>query len=178
MKEINLHIRYLGDPILRKKTEKVEKITPEFSEFLEVFFSQMYKLDGIGLAAPQLGISLSFFVMDDGERKRTVINPEIKSFGKEEITFEEGCLSVPEIYADIVRPREISVKYTNELGEIVEENLTDQTARIFQHEFDHLEGILFTDKLSVVQKARLKKQLQKIIKDGKKIAKEIGEIKL
>lgn len=174
--DLNLNIRYLGDPVLRKKAEKIDKFDDNLKELMPEFIKQMYKLDGVGLAAPQLGIAKAFFVMDDGESFRVVINPEIKSFFGENKRLEEGCLSVPGIYADIERPEGIKVVYQNEEGKIIEEELHENASRIFQHEYDHLEGILFTDKLSVVQKAKIKKQLLKITKDGKKISKELGEI--
>jgi peptide deformylase len=114
--------------------------------------------------------------MDDGENKKTVINPKIKSFSEDQIIFEEGCLSIPEVFAEIERPKTITVEYYNESGEKIEEELTDYTARIFQHENDHLNGILFTDKLSVVAKQRIKKRLNELIKEGKKKGKELGVI--
>jgi peptide deformylase len=141
-------------------------------------FAEMYRSDGVGLAAPQVGMPYKFFVMDDGENKKTVINPKINFFSEEKIIFEEGCLSIPEIFAELERPKTIKVEYYNENGEKIEEELTDYTARIFQHENDHLNGILFTDKLSVVGKQRIKKRLKELIKIGKKKGKELGVLEL
>ncbi|SDC43841.1 peptide deformylase [Geotoga petraea] len=171
-----MEVRLIGDPVLRKKTKEIEKFDEELKLLIEKMFSEMYRLDGVGLAAPQVGMSYKFFVMDDGENKKTVINPKIKSFSEDQIIFEEGCLSIPEVFAEIERPKTITVEYYNESGEKIEEELTDYTARIFQHENDHLNGILFTDKLSVVAKQRIKKRLNELIKEGKKKGKELGVI--
>lgn len=173
-----MEVRLIGDPVLRQKTKKIENFDEEFKLLIERMYAEMYRSDGVGLAAPQVGMPYKFFVMDDGETKRTVINPKIKSFSEEPITFEEGCLSIPEIFAEIERPKTIKVEYYNENGEKIEEELTDYTARIFQHENDHLDGILFTDKLSVVAKQRIKKRLNELIKEGKKKGKEFGVIEL
>jgi peptide deformylase len=173
-----MEVRLIGDPVLRQKTKEIENFDEEFKSLIERMYAEMYRSDGVGLAAPQVGMPYKFFVMDDGETKRTVINPKIKSFSEDPITFEEGCLSIPEIFAEIERPKTITVEYYNENGEKIEEELTDYTARIFQHENDHLNGILFTDKLSVVAKQRIKKRLNELIKEGKKKGKELGVIEL
>lgn len=173
-----MEVRLIGDPVLRNKTEEIKNYDDKFRELIEEMYAEMYKSDGVGLAAPQAGMPYKFFVMDDGENKRAVINPIIKTFSEEKIIFEEGCLSIPEIFAEIERPRTITVEYFNENGEKIEEELTDYSARVFQHEFDHLNGILFTDKLSVVAKQRIKKKLMELIKQGKKQGKELGDIHL
>lgn len=173
-----MEVRLIGDPVLRQKTKEIVNFDEEFKSLIERMYAEMYRSDGVGLAAPQVGMPYKFFVMDDGETKRTVINPKIKSFSEDPITFEEGCLSIPEIFAEIERPKTITVEYYNENGEKIEEELTDYTARIFQHENDHLNGILFTDKLSVVAKQRIKKRLNELIKEGKRKGKELGVIEL
>lgn len=173
-----MEVRLIGDPVLRGKTEEINNFDEKFKDLIEQMYAEMYKSDGVGLAAPQVGMPYKFFVMDDGQGKKAIINPKILSFSDENIIFEEGCLSIPEIFADIERPKTIKVEYFNENGEKIEEELTDYTSRIFQHENDHLNGILFTDKLSVVGKQRIKKKLQELIKEGKKQGKELGEIKL
>jgi peptide deformylase len=173
-----MEVRLIGDPVLRRKTKEIEKFDEEFKSLIENMFAEMYRSDGVGLAAPQVGMPYKFFVMDDGENKKTVINPKINFFSEEKIIFEEGCLSIPEIFAELERPKTIKVEYYNENGEKIEEELTDYTARIFQHENDHLNGILFTDKLSVVGKQRIKKRLKELIKIGKKKGKELGVLEL
>jgi len=114
-------------------------------------------------------------VVDDGQTKRTVINPQILEHLGEDVEYEEGCLSIPKIYATVMRPEGIKVKYQDVLGNTVEEELHEYTARIFQHEFDHLEGVLFIDKLTVVQRAKIKSELSQIIKETKKSLKQLSE---
>ncbi|WGS64632.1 peptide deformylase [Marinitoga aeolica] len=175
---MDLKVRLIGDPVLRKKATKIEKIDESFLELLEIMTNMMYREDGVGLAAPQVGISKRFFIMDDGKQLRKVINPEIIEFLGEESTFEEGCLSIPGIFLNVKRPEGVKVKYTNENGEIIEEELHEYTARIFQHEYDHLEGILFIDKVSTASKAKVKGKIKELMKEGKRIAKELGEVEI
>ncbi|AEX85139.1 peptide deformylase [Marinitoga sp. 1135] len=175
---MDFKVRLIGDPVLRKKAKPVEKIDDKFREFLEEMAEMMYREDGVGLAAPQIGISRRFFVMDDGNKLRKVINPEIIKFLGEEVSFEEGCLSIPKIFLNVKRPEGIIVKYTNENGEIVEEELHEYTARIFQHEYDHLEGKLFIDRVGLAAKAKVKSKINELMKEGRKIAKELGEVDL
>jgi len=182
-----MEIRLIGDPVLRKRAKKVEKIDENLKNVIDEMFSTMYLYDGVGLAAPQVGISLRFFIMDSRENegdsltankekgKKVVINPEIIEFLGEEVSFEEGCLSIPDIFEDVVRPEGVKVRYQDLSGNNIEEELHGYQSRIFQHETDHLDGILFTDKLPIVKKALLKKELNKIIEKGKKRALELGE---
>ena len=97
---------------------------------------------------------------------KKIINPEIIEFGKEEIELEEGCLSIPGIYKRVKRPEKIKVRYQNEKGETVEEELNEVWARVFQHELDHLDGILFIDKISPLNKRLISKRLAQIKKEG------------
>jgi peptide deformylase len=173
---MDFKVRIIGDPVLRKKATKVEKIDDEFKELLDNMTNVMYKEDGVGLAAPQVGISKRFFIMDDGKKLRKVINPEIVEFIGEDVVYEEGCLSIPGIFINVKRPEGIKVKYIDEEGNEIEEELHDYTARIFQHEYDHLEGILFVDKVSTAAKAKFKGKLNELMKEGRKIAKELGEV--
>ncbi|KLO24198.1 peptide deformylase [Marinitoga sp. 1197] len=173
---MNLKVRLIGDPVLRKKAINVKNIDENFRNFLEIMTNMMYKEDGVGLAAPQIGISKRFFIMDDGNKLRKVINPEIIEFLGEEIIFEEGCLSIPGIFLNVKRPEGVRVRYMDENGNVVEEELHEYPARIFQHEYDHLEGILFIDKVSTASKAKLKGKIKDLMKEGRKIAKEMGEI--
>lgn len=175
---MNLKVRLIGDPVLRKKANKVDKIDEEFLNLLEIMTETMYREDGVGLAAPQVGISKRFFIMDDGKQLRKVINPEIIEFLGDEVVFEEGCLSIPGIFLNVKRPEGVKVKYTNENGEEIIEELHEYTARIFQHEYDHLEGILFVDKVSTAAKAKVKSKIKDLMKEGRKIAKEFGEVEI
>ena len=182
-----MEIRLIGDPVLRKRAKKVENFDENLKNVIDEMFSTMYLYDGVGLAAPQVGISLRFFIMDSRENegdsltankekgKKVVINPEIIEFLGEEVSFEEGCLSIPDIFEDVVRPEGVKVRYQDLSGNNIEEELHGYQARIFQHETDHLDGILFTDKLPIVKKALLKKELNKLIEKGKKRALELGD---
>ncbi|GAB6190067.1 peptide deformylase [Marinitoga arctica] len=175
---MNLKVRIIGDPVLRKKASKVENLTDDFKNLLNIMTNVMYKEDGVGLAAPQVGISKRFFLMDDGKNLRIVINPEITEFIGEDVVFEEGCLSIPGIFLNVKRPEGIRVKYMDVDGNIIEEELHEYTARIFQHEYDHLEGILFIDKVSTASKAKVKGKIKELMKEGRKIAKEMGELEI
>ncbi len=126
---------------------------------------------GVGLAAPQVGVSKMLFLMDwshleDGGKIKAYINPEIIEFKGKTISEQEGCLSLPEIWADVDRPDGIKVKYETVEGQTIEEELTEMPARVFQHEYDHLLGILFIDRISRDDRLKLKDKLQAIM-DGK-----------
>jgi len=174
-----VEIRLIGDPVLRKRAKKVEHFDQNLKNIVDDMFSTMYLYDGVGLAAPQVGISLRFFIMDSREEdetgKKVVVNPEIIEFSGEEVSLEEGCLSIPDIFEDVIRTEGVKVRYQDLDGKVIEEELHGYQARIFQHEYDHLDGILFTDKLSIVKKARLKKELNKLIEKGKKLAIDLDD---
>lgn len=171
-----MEVRLIGDPILRKRAKKVNNFDNIIKELTEEMFSTMYLYEGVGLAAPQIGVSLRLFIMDSREEngKKVVINPEIIEFLGEEVSEEEGCLSIPEIFEDVVRPEGVKVKYQDLEGKLIEEELHGYQARIFQHENDHLDGILFTDKLSLLKKTRIKKELNNLTQKGKKRSQELG----
>ena len=163
-----MRIRLYGDPVLRQKAKKVEIIDEHLNEILEDMIETMYMGDGVGLAAPQVGISLRMFVMDYGEGPMKVINPEILEKSEEKAVEEEGCLSLPEIFEDVERHVWIRVKFQNEKGEWIEMELKDYPARVFQHEYDHLDGILFIDRISPAKRALLKPKLLELIKKSKR----------
>ena len=166
-----MRIRLYGDPILRKKAKKVEIIDENLDGILEDMIETMYMGDGVGLAAPQVGISLRMFVMDYGEGPIKVINPEILEKSEEKVIEEEGCLSLPEIFEDVERHVWIKVKFQNEEGKWTEMELKDYPARVFQHEYDHLDGILFIDRISPAKRALLKPKLLELMKKSKKKSK-------
>ena len=133
----------------------------------------MYETDGIGLAAPQVGVSKRVFVCDDGNGHiRKVINPIIEPLTEETQEFEEGWLSVPGIYKKVERPKKVMLKYLNENGEAVEEIAEDLLAVVVQHENDHLNGILFVEKISPMAKRLIAKKLANIKKETKRIMEE------
>lgn len=142
------NIRIDGDEILRKKCRKVEKIDDRLLTLIQDMAETMYDADGVGLAAPQVGILKRLFVIDvyDGEGIRVFINPEIlETKGKQD--GEEGCLSVPGVSEEVVRPNYVKVKATNEKGEEFILEGEELLARAICHENDHLNGVLFTDYL-------------------------------
>lgn len=156
-------IRLLGDPVLRRKAKEVSQIDEHVLSLIKDMFEVMYASDGVGLAAPQLGVSLRIIVMDDG-KPRAMINPQIVYRSEEKIVGEEGCLSVPEIFENVERSKEVIVKYKDENGTEQEEKFVDYSARIVQHEYDHLDGILFIDLIPAERRAAIREKLLDIVK--------------
>jgi peptide deformylase len=163
------------DPRLRVISEPVETFDDELRTLVADMFETMYDAPGIGLAAIQVGVAKRILVIDlqepdpeDPEGKavirepRVFINPEFSDESEEEIVYQEGCLSVPDQYADVVRPSEVTVDWQDEFGEKHRERLTDLMAICIQHEHDHLEGILFIDHLSKLKRDMLLKKLAKM----------------
>ncbi|EHH69239.1 peptide deformylase [Gluconobacter morbifer] len=154
-------------PVLRQVTRDVRPEDMAFiREQLPGMFSAMYKAPGIGLAAPQVGHSLRFALVDvaeeDAPREPIVlINPEIVSDSEQMAVREEGCLSLPNQYAEVVRPESIRVRYRNLAGDIIEKEASDLLATCIQHEMDHLEGILFVDHLSTIKRNMIMRRLAK-----------------
>ena len=138
--------KYKKDDILRKKSRNVDKINEIILQLLDDMAETMYKENGAGLAAPQVGILKRVIVVDIGDGLIKLINPEIVEQEGEE-QGEEGCLSVPDIIGEVKRPYKVKVKGLNELGEEIEIKATGFLARAFCHEIDHLDGILFIDKV-------------------------------
>lgn len=159
-----------GNPTLRKKSEQVElsHINDELKKTLEEMVTLMRKANGVGLAANQINIGKRFFVLEIEGTVKKVINPEIVEASEEMAEYEEGCLSIPGIYKKVVRPERIKVKYLNENGEEKVEELEEMWSRAFQHEYDHLEGILFTDRISILNKRLISKKLEVLKKDYSK----------
>lgn len=140
-----------GDPILREKAKIVPQITPNIVKLLDNMKETMYASKGVGLAAPQIGISKRVIVVDVGQGLIELVNPEIiESAGVE--TDAEGCLSIPGVVGEVPRASEIVVKGLNRDGQEVQYRAKGYLARAFQHEIDHLEGILFIDKARNVRK--------------------------
>lgn len=155
-----MEIQIYGKSVLREVAKPVAAVTPELCAVLDEMIPMMKNAHGVGLAAPQVGISERFFVMNPGDRIRKVINPEIISKGNSFAEMEEGCLSVPGIHKKVKRARRISVRYMDETGLVVEEELKDFPARVFQHEYDHLDGILFVDRIAPIAQKLIAKQLE------------------
>jgi len=166
-----------GDPVLKKKARNIDKDSVDVKQLSEDMFETMESASGIGLAAPQIGKSLRMFVVDgtpieeedmEGFRK-VFINPEMIEEEGDEWAFEEGCLSIPNIREDVTRKEKIKIKYFDENWEEHEEEFDGMKARIIQHEYDHIEGVLFTDYLSPLKKRMLKGKLTNITKGKMKV---------
>jgi peptide deformylase len=154
-------------PFDEKKLKEDEKITPK--EFADNMFETMKKYGGIGLSANQCGKPYRMFVMGDHPnikegKKWVCYNPEIKGHSRETIRFKEGCLTFPYLFLDVERPRAVAVEYYDENMKKVEENLTGMPARIFQHEFDHMQGIVFTEHVSKFKLQFAMKKRDNIVK--------------
>lgn len=142
-----MEVLQLGNPLLREKSEPVAKVTPEIRQLVSDMFETMDKERGVGLAAPQVGKLLRLFVVtaDDGVR-RVFINPQIISTSIETCEIEEGCLSIPDVWEVITRPEKISVQALDEQGRPFRLDAEGYLARVIQHEYDHLDGILYIDR--------------------------------
>jgi len=147
-----LDIRVLGDPILRQSTVPVQEITDELRTLVADMFETMHHARGIGLAAPQVGRTERLAVIEIEKEPLVVINPEIVETSSGKAKAEEGCLSIPDIYADVERPKDVVVRAMNLEGETYEIQATELLARCLQHEIDHLDGKLFLDYLSVLKR--------------------------
>lgn len=167
-----------GHSALRKTTAEIKEGDPKTQEIVDRMFRTMYNASGVGLAAPQVGLSLRLFVVDgspmDGtleddpqsmlDFKKVFINPQIIEEEGEEWAFEEGCLSIPDLREEVWRPEVVRIRYQDENFEQHEDTFTGLKARIIQHEYDHVEGVLFTDHLSPLKKKLIKSRLNKISK--------------
>jgi peptide deformylase len=171
-----------GDPVLRKVARDIEKGSIDVKKLAEDMFETMYAASGVGLAAPQIGMDIRIFVVDgtplndDEDEDSDDFDPSLKNFKKvfinaeiieeegDEWDFEEGCLSIPGIRADVYRPEQITIKYFDEDWNEHLEVYEGMAARIIQHEYDHIDGILFIDHLSGLKKRLLKGKLEDISK--------------
>ncbi len=177
-----------GDPVLKKEAGEISKEYPELNALIENMFETMYEASGVGLAAPQIGRDIRLFITDgspfaeededeDGEPiepdpravgiadfKQVFINPTIVEESGEEWAFKEGCLSIPKVREDVFRKEKIRITYYDENWEFKDEYYDGYAARIIQHEYDHIEGVLFTDHLSAIKKKLIASKLQNISK--------------
>lgn len=162
-----------GNPILKKEAEEITE-GEDISALIKDMFSTMENANGVGLAAPQINKGIRLFVIDsnlmldeDMEEKgirRAFINPIILDEYGDAYSFEEGCLSIPEVRAEIIRPEKLTLEYYDENWNLKEEEFSGLTARVIQHEYDHLEGILFVDYLKGLKKRMVKSKLVDISK--------------
>jgi peptide deformylase len=160
-----MNLVFYGDDVLREEVKKVEAITPDIKSFISEMFEMMYKSEGVGLAAPQVGKSLAITVIDpslgeDPSAKIALINPQILERKGEQYE-EEGCLSFPSISARVFRPTYIKVRYKTIDGETVEHEINGLLARVYDHEIDHLNGVLFIDHIKGLEKQLLMRKIKK-----------------
>ena len=163
-----------GDPVLKEEAQDIPQDYPNLQELIQDMFDTMYYAHGVGLAAPQISKSIRLFVidsepmMDEGDEgkgvKKAFINPEIIEESGEEWGFEEGCLSIPGVRETVYRPERLVIRYFDEEWNEHEDTYDGMTARVIQHEYDHIEGILFTDHLNGLKKRLIKNKLAKISK--------------
>lgn len=170
-----------GDPVLRKVGKEIDKDYPQLEKLIADMRETMYNANGLGLAAPQIGKDIRLFVIDaspfaedddisEEEKEvfknfnRVFINAKIIEEEGDEWAFNEGCLSIPTINEDVFRQEKVTIEYQDENFEKHTETLSGLPARVFQHEYDHIEGVLFTDKLSSLKKRLIKKKLDNISK--------------
>ena len=164
-----LPITLYGDEVLKKKTKEVKNIDGKLHKLIEDMYETMYNANGVGLAANQVGAGLSLFIVDASPiedyskvKPFVMINPKIVEVSEEDVIHEEGCLSLPNIKSDVVRPMGIKVVYYDINQKELTMERDDFVARIIQHEYDHLQGIYFTDRLEEEEKKLLKRSLKKI----------------
>lgn len=169
-----LPIYTYGNAVLRKETEEITADYPGLKTLVENMFETMYNADGVGLAAPQIGLAIRLLVIDLlpfkeqdpelGSFKVAMINPEIMEMSEETEICEEGCLSIPGIHESVPRSTKIKIRYYDvDFNEYIEE-FEGYKARVVQHEYDHLEGNLFTDKVNPLRRQLLKSKLTNIAK--------------
>jgi len=172
-----------GEPVLRKVGDEISPDYPNLKDVISNMYETMYNAYGVGLAAPQVGLAIRLFIVDtepfsdsgdmseeEEEKvksfKRTFINAKMLKEEGDEWAFNEGCLSIPDVREDVYRNEKITVEYYDEDFNKKTESFDGIIARVIQHEYDHIEGILFTDKISTLKKTLIKKKLQNIM-DGK-----------
>lgn len=175
-----------GDPVLKRKATDITEEYPKLDTLLDNMFETMYNAYGVGLAAPQVGLPIRMFLVDttpfaDDEElteeeqksledfKRVFINPKITKEEGEEWAFNEGCLSIPDVREDVFRKPIITIEYLDENFKAHTETFDGLVARVIQHEYDHIEGVLFTDKLSSLKKRLIKGRLSNISKGKIKV---------
>lgn len=169
-----LPIYLYGQPVLRKEAKDISPDYPNLKELVNNMFETMYNADGVGLAAPQVGLDIRLFIIDleplaeDDPKykgfKKVFINPQIVEYTGEVVKMDEGCLSIPGINESVEREETIRIQYLDENFVSYDEVYTDFFARCIQHEYDHIEGELFVDKISGIRKQLIKGKLNNLIK--------------
>lgn len=169
-----LPIYAYGQPVLKKVAEPIDQDYPDLAQLIADMWETMEEANGVGLAAPQIGRSIRLFVVDSGPMqaegeedqgiRRVFINAEILDEAGDDCSYSEGCLSIPDISGDVDRPEEVTLRYLDEDFNEQTETFRGMNARVIQHEYDHIDGILFTELLSPLKKRMVKRKLEKIRK--------------
>jgi len=170
---MTLPIYLYGHPVLRKETKDIPLDYANLRTLLDNMYETMYQADGVGLAAPQIGLEDRILVVDlkpcekddpsCSDFKKTFINAHIIERDGEEVLMEEGCLSIPNIHEKVPRPNRIRIQYLDENGQPHDEVYEGYKARVIQHEYDHLDGILFIDRIAGIRKQLIRSKLNKIM---------------
>lgn len=155
---------------MKRKADEIDRDYPGLEKLIDDMFETMYNSSGVGLAAPQIGLSIRLFIIDGGpfeddevsDFKQVFINPQISEEQGDNWKFNEGCLSIPNIREDVSRKQTLKIRYFDRNWEQKEEEYSGLAARIIQHEYDHIEGILFTDRISPLRRRLLKNKLADI----------------
>ena len=171
---MQLPIYLYGQPVLRKETEEIGPDYPELKTLLENMYDTLVRADGVGLAAPQVGLAIRLFIVDlrpladeypaFKDYTKTFVNPEILEFSDEKETMEEGCLSIPGIHENVTRSRRIRIRWQDEDFREYEQDFEGYEARVIQHEYDHLEATVFTDRINPIRKQMVKSKMLNILK--------------
>ncbi len=167
---MKLPIVAYGDPVLKKLCTDIDQTYPDLQQLVQNMFETMYNASGVGLAAPQVNLPIRLFIVEikaDEEEpayKKVFINAQILEETGEPWAFNEGCLSIPDVREDVIRKPNVLIRYYDENWTLHEEVVTGFPARVIQHEYDHIEGKLFTDKLSLLRRQMLKGKLDNIAK--------------
>jgi peptide deformylase len=159
------------DARLKQRAEPVARVDERIAHLMDDMLETMYQLNGIGLAAPQVGALVRVIVVDIAEKDEPpaplgLANPEVVWASNETRVYNEGCLSLPEMYADVIRPRTVRIKYLDRNGVACEIEASDLLATCLQHEIDHLDGLLFVDHISMLKRNMILRKLQKARKAG------------
>ncbi len=176
---MKLPIVAYGDPVLKKVADDIDQDYTGLKALIDNMFETMYAASGVGLAAPQVGLAIRLFIVDASpfaedeeglkDFKKVFINPVIEQETGDKWDFNEGCLSIPDIRENVSRHKDLEISYYNENFELKKESFTGLAARVIQHEYDHIQGKLFTDRISQLRKTMLRGKLDAISKGAIKV---------
>jgi len=159
-----LEIRKYPDPVLKKKAEEVKEITPEIRKLIEEMVLTIGEGKGVGLAAPQVGVSKRIILFETGEGVTALINPKINKKSKKQFIDIEGCLSFPDVWVKVKRPERVEVEAQDILGRKIQMEASMMASRVLQHELDHLDGVLFIERINLLEKLKVRDKLNKLKK--------------